>query len=146
MDVSEDALDVAAENAFHVGVHDRIQLKQSNFLEWESLPHNIDLLVSNPPYIELKEAKDMADNVLKHEPHLALFTPKNDPLIFYRKMAQLAETAMAQRTKPLHIWLEINQYLAEETKQLFALFAEAEVIRDLSDNPRFIQAIVLPKG
>ena len=146
VDVSEDALDVAAENAFHVGVHDRIQLNQSNFLEWESLPHNIDLLVSNPPYIELKEAKDMADNVLKHEPHLALFTPKNDPLIFYRKMAQLAETAMAQRTAPLHIWLEINQYLAEETKQLFALFAEAEVIRDLSDNPRFIQAIVLPKG
>ena len=56
------------------------------------------------------------------------------------------QVAMAQRTKPLHIWLEINQYLAEETKQLFALFAEAEVIRDLSDNPRFIQAIVLPKG
>ena len=146
VDVSEDALDVAAENAFHVGIQDRLQLEHSNFLNWESLPPNIDLLVSNPPYIELKEAKDMADNVLKHEPHLALFTPKNDPLVFYRKMALLAETAMAQRTKPLHIWLEINQYLAEETKNLFASFAEAEVIRDMSDNPRFIQAIVLPNG
>lgn len=146
VDVSEDALDVAAENAFHTGVQTRIQLQHSDVLSWTELPANIDLLVSNPPYVKLDEATSMHQRVLQHEPHLALFTPENDPLIFYRKLATLCDIECSRRQTPLYIWLEINQYLAEETRELFAPFASAEVIRDLSDNPRFVYAIALPKG
>jgi release factor glutamine methyltransferase len=144
VDVSEDALDIAAENAFHIGVQERIELRHSDFLQWESIPEHIDLLISNPPYVRLEEAEQMDENVLNHEPHLALFTPENDPLIFYRKLATLAEKDCHSRSTPLHIWLEINQYLSEETRALFCHFAEAEVIRDLSNNPRFIHAVARP--
>ncbi len=146
VDVSDDALDVAAENAFHVGVQNRIQLQCNDFLTWSQLPQEVDLLVSNPPYVKLDEAQHMDERVLKHEPHLALFTPENDPLIFYRQISTLAQQSSAERTKPLYIWLEINQYLAEETLALFSAFAKAEVINDLSNNPRFLHAMVLPKG
>lgn len=146
VDISEDALDIAAENAFHTGVETRIQLQCSDVLTWTNLPNNIDLLVSNPPYVKWDEAPDMDERVLQHEPHLALFTPENDPLIFYKKLAQLCQTSQTHRSTPLYLWLEINQYLATETLACFAPFASAEVVQDLSSNPRFIYAVILPKG
>lgn len=146
VDISEDALDIAAENAFHVGVQSRIQLQCSDVLLWTEFPSDIDLLVSNPPYVKLDEAANMDSRVLQHEPHSALFTPENDPLIFYRKLAELCDAERHRRSTPLYIWLEINQYLAEETRALFTPFASAEVVRDLSNNPRFVYAIALPNG
>jgi release factor glutamine methyltransferase len=148
VDISEDALDIAAENAFHTGVQERLQLLHLDILsepgDSEKLELcDIDLLISNPPYIQQSEANSMHENVLNHEPHIALFTPEVNSLIFYQKLASLAKENLQHRSKPLHIWLEINQYLWEETLMLFSEFAEAEVLCDLSNNPRFIRAIAL---
>ena len=140
MDISEDALDIAAENAFHVGVNQRLSLQVCDFLSLSSLPENLQLIVSNPPYITQSEKNAMHNNVLDHEPHVALFTPEADPLIFYRHIANLTKKSPRNPAEPLHIWLEINQYLGTETLDLFQFCDSAELLSDLSGNPRFIHA------
>jgi release factor glutamine methyltransferase len=140
MDISEDALDIAAENAIHVGVNERLSLQVCDFLSLSSLPENLQLIVSNPPYITQSEKNAMHNNVLDHEPHVALFTPEADPLIFYRHIANLTKKSPRNPAEPLHIWLEINQYLGTETLALFQFCDSAELLSDLSGNPRFIHA------
>lgn len=140
MDISEDALDIAAENAIHVGVNQRLSLQVCDFLSLSSLPENLQLIVSNPPYITQSEKNAMHNNVLDHEPHIALFTPEADPLIFYRHIANLTKKSPRNPAEPLHIWLEINQYLGTETLDLFQFCDSAELLSDLSGNPRFIHA------
>lgn len=140
MDISEDALDIAAENAIHVGVNQRLSLQVCDFLSLSSLPENLQLIVSNPPYITQSEKNAMHNNVLDHEPHVALFTPEADPLIFYRHIANLTKKSPRNPAEPLHIWLEINQYLGTETLDLFQFCDSAELLSDLSGNPRFIHA------
>jgi release factor glutamine methyltransferase len=140
MDISEDALDIAAENAIHVGVNERLSLQVCDFLSLSSLPENLQLIVSNPPYITQSEKNAMHNNVLDHEPHVALFTPETDPLIFYRHIANLTKKSPRNPAEPLHIWLEINQYLGTETLALFQFCDSAELLSDLSGNPRFIHA------
>ena len=140
MDISEDALDIAAENAIHVGVNERLSLQVCDFLSLSSLPENLQLIVSNPPYITQSEKNAMHNNVLDHEPHVALFTPETDPLIFYRHIANLTKKSPRNPAEPLHIWLEINQYLGTETLDLFQFCDSAELLSDLSGNPRFIHA------
>ena len=140
MDISEDALDIAAENAIHVGVNERLSLQVCDFLSLSILPENLQLIVSNPPYITQSEKNAMHNNVLDHEPHVALFTPEADPLIFYRHIANLTKKSPRNPAEPLHIWLEINQYLGTETLDLFQFCDSAELLSDLSGNPRFIHA------
>jgi release factor glutamine methyltransferase len=140
MDISEDALDIAAENAIHVGVNERLSLQVCDFLSLSSLPENLQLIISNPPYITQSEKNAMHNNVLDHEPHVALFTPEADPLIFYRHIANLTKKSPRNPAEPLHIWLEINQYLGTETLDLFQFCDSAELLSDLSGNPRFIHA------
>jgi len=140
MDISDDALDIAAENAIHVGVNERLSLQVCDFLSLSSLPENLQLIVSNPPYITQSEKNAMHNNVLDHEPHVALFTPETDPLIFYRHIANLTKKSPRNPAEPLHIWLEINQYLGTETLDLFQFCDSAELLSDLSGNPRFIHA------
>ena len=140
MDISEDALDIAAENAFHIGVNQRLSFQVCDFLNLSSLPENLQLIVSNPPYITQSEKNAMHNNVLDHEPHIALFTPEADPLIFYRHIANLTKKSPRNPAEPLHIWLEINQYLGTETLALFQFCGSAELLSDLSGNPRFIHA------
>jgi release factor glutamine methyltransferase len=140
MDISEDALDIAAENAIHVGVNERLSLQVCDFLSLSILPENLQLIVSNPPYITQSEKNAMHNNVLDHEPHIALFTPEADPLIFYRHIANLTKKSPRNPAEPLHIWLEINQYLGTETLDLFQFCDSAELLSDLSGNPRFIHA------
>lgn len=140
IDISEDALDIAAENAVHVGVQERLILQACDFLSLNSLPANLQLITSNPPYIKQSEKSEMHSNVLDHEPHLALFTPETDPLIFYKHIANLIKKSPRNPAEPLQIWLEINQYLGKETLDLFQFCGSAELLSDLSGNPRFIHA------
>ena len=74
------------------------------------LSTNFDIIVSNPPYVRNLEKVEIKKNVLDYEPHLALFVEDNDPLIFYRKIAELA----LQSLKPNGLlFFEINQYLCQ---------------------------------
>lgn len=108
-DISADALDVARENAQQLGANvnfvklDALNAKHEG--EW-------DVIVSNPPYICEKEKKDMAVNVLEHEPHTALFVPDADPLLFYRTITRLAVQTL---NKGGRLYFEINPIYADDT-------------------------------
>ena len=97
-----------------------------------------DIILSNPPYVMDKEKALMRSNVLDHEPHLALFVPDADPLLFYRAVAEWASVLLAPDGVGV---VEINEALGEETAEVFRLmgFAKAEVIKDLYEKDRFVR-------
>lgn len=138
VDHSLDALSWAKKNRSRcpAEVQTRIQVQHSDFLSWNSWPPGIQAIVSNPPYIATDEQPQIDSRVDLWEPGLALYSP-NDPLIFYKKMAELC------RIHPSKIWLflEINQGLADETFQLFnRIGCDTKKIADFSGNLRFIEA------
>lgn len=135
LDISKEALQLAALNSEENNTP--IDFIHDNLLEIERLPE-VDIIVSNPPYVKYDEQTQMKDNVLKNEPHLALFVENDDPLIFYRKIAELASRAFK---KPI-IYLEINQYLAIETQELFKEygFEDVEIRKDFRGNDRMLKA------
>ena len=92
-----------------------------------------DVIVSNPPYVKESEKAAMRDNVLKWEPELALFVPDDDPLLFYRALAQWEKALLKPRGV---MWMEVNEALAHETA---ALFEGAEVLKDFNDKDRFVR-------
>ena len=96
-----------------------------------------DLIVSNPPYVMDKEKALMRSNVLDHEPHLALFVSDDDPLVFYRAVAQWALVLLKPEGYGI---VEINEALGSETAQVYvdAGFRDVRIIRDLSDRDRFV--------
>jgi release factor glutamine methyltransferase len=88
-DISEEALNIARENAKNNDVN--VDFQKVDILNAEYQTAKWDCIVSNPPYIPLVEKAEILPNVLHHEPHLALFVPNNDPLLFYRKIANFAQ-------------------------------------------------------
>jgi release factor glutamine methyltransferase len=137
VDVSEDALKIAQENAFKNDL--QIIFHQIDiFSDGFKLPQNLDLLVSNPPYVKKSEANSMHPNVLNYEPHLALFVPDDDALIFYKRICELAKRYLREKA---WLYFEINQNLAEEMNQLLTKynFKNIELKKDISGNFRMIR-------
>ena len=136
MDVSEEALKIASENAARMQAE--VQWMLQDILQTEKL-ESYDLVVSNPPYVRNLEKEEILPNVLDYEPHLALFVPDHDPLLFYKKIIQLAEKSLNSNG---YLFLEINQYLGKEMIELFENTSFREVIlkKDLSGNDRMIRA------
>jgi release factor glutamine methyltransferase len=136
IDVSEDALSIAAENAAANKVE--VDFKKMDFLNEENwkLLSTYDLIISNPPYIPQEEEKEMDKHVTSHEPALALFVPQDDPLLFYKKIHRFANNHLKEDGK---IFLEIHQHFGKETA---AIFQEekyaAELKKDISGNDRMI--------
>lgn len=117
IDVSDDALQAARKNADSLQA--AVSFQQLDFLQehnWNHLPV-FDTIVSNPPYIRRSESGDMNRNVLDHEPHIALFVPDNDALLFYRKIHAFGRMHLAEGG---NIFLEINEALGPETVSLFS--------------------------
>ena len=113
LDISEEALQVAKENASFNGVS--IEFLHMDILDLKELPQQYDVIISNPPYVRELEKNEMQRNVLEHEPETALYVKDEDPLIFYRKITALA----AENLKPGgKLYFEINQYLGKETEAL----------------------------
>ncbi len=128
LEVSVNALRVAEENARVLGVE--VAFRQFDLLT-EELPA-CDIIVSNPPYIRRLEQAEMEQNVLDYEPHTALFVSNEDPLLFYRRIAE-------QKKAPV-LYFEINQYLAHETlEMLHALGYTVTLRNDIFGNPRMIR-------
>ncbi|HRE77296.1 MAG TPA: peptide chain release factor N(5)-glutamine methyltransferase [Flavobacterium sp.] len=136
IDISEEALKVANENAQMNEVD--VQFMQKNILETSDLQNQFDVIVSNPPYVRQLEKAEINTNVLAFEPHLALFVSDEDPLIFYRKIAELAQ----QNLKPNGLlFFEINQYLGKETVSLLTDlgFKNIELRKDIYGNDRMVK-------
>ena len=110
-----------------------------DILTAETLPQVYDVIVSNPPYVRNLEKEEIKENVLQYEPHLALFVDDNDPLLFYRKIAQLAKTQLSPEGK---LYFEINQYLGHETVAMLENMGFVNVIlkKDIYGNDRMIAA------
>jgi len=139
IDISDEALAVARENA---KMHDAdIDFIQADILNPNpSLVNNrFDVIVSNPPYICNKEADEMEKNVLDHEPHVALFVPDDDPLLFYRA---IAEKTLTMLTPDGTLFFEINRLYAQElTTMLQSMgFQHITVRQDQFNNPRMLRA------
>ena len=95
-----------------------------------------DIIVSNPPYVMDSEKALMRSNVLEHEPHLALFVPDHDPLVFYRAVAQWTDALLAPGGFAM---VEINEALGPETAGIYGgTYTSVEVVQDLSDRNRFV--------
>jgi release factor glutamine methyltransferase len=137
IDVSEKALVTAQKNANINEVN--ITFLKKNILETEDLEQQFDIIVSNPPYVRELEKKEIKKNVLDNEPHLALFVEDNDALLFYRKIAKLAQKNLRNNGK---LFFEINQYLGKEMVELLEKmnFINIELRKDIYGNNRMIKA------
>ena len=137
IDISNEAIQVAQKNANDNEVE--INFSQKNILEINDLKSNFDIIISNPPYVRELEKLEMAPNVLDNEPHLALFVPDNNPLLFYEK---ITEIALKNLTEDGMLFFEINQYLSAETKKMIENkgFKNVTLRKDLQENYRMILA------
>lgn len=158
-DISEDALRIATDNAERLGAEvkfrrrdalrleedfsaeERLEAEQggAEVLSDTNAAEPWDIIVSNPPYICNREAADMHANVLRHEPHLALFVPDTDPLLFYRAIARYA---MRSLRKGGWLLFECNTLYAHDTAQMASDmgFATSVVEDDCFGKPRFVKA------
>ena len=136
LDISEKALEVAQENAIKNQV--LVSFCQKDILETTALEKKYDLVVSNPPYVRQLEKKAMSANVLDYEPGGALFVPNEDPLLFYRKIAQLALVSLQEKG---WLYFEINEYLSKEMDALLNEigFVNIEIKKDFRAVPRMIK-------
>jgi release factor glutamine methyltransferase len=138
VDVSEDALNVARLNAYLN--EQKVEFLNKDILnfDWET-DTTFDLIISNPPYVKASEIKDMDSLVVDNEPHLALFVPDNDPLLFYKKIVAVGEKYLK---KGGNIMVEINSALGKETLSLFqnSSYSNAVLKKDFYGKDRFVFA------
>jgi len=118
-----------------------IDFLQIDFLDetkWTSISQ-FDIIVSNPPYIALKEKESLGKNVIDFEPELALFVEDNDPFIFYKKIAGFSKTHLKKRG---NIYVEINEISEEEIKQVFEKEGfNTTIKKDIYGKDRMVKAL-----
>jgi release factor glutamine methyltransferase len=139
IDVSEKALATAQKSA---NINDvNVTFIEKNILETNDLKQQFDIIVSNPPYVRELEKQEIKKNVLDNEPHLALFVEDNDALVFYRKIAELAQKNLSERGQ---LFFEINQYLGKEMIELLEKrgFKNIELRKDIYGNDRMIKGTI----
>lgn len=140
VDISLPALQTAQANA--QGNEVNVDFFQQDILEATELDGTYDIIVSNPPYVRELEKAEIKNNVLQHEPHSALFVTDTNPLLFYKKIAQLA----MQHLKPEGtLFFEINEYFGKETVALVKEigFTAVEMRKDIFGKDRMLRASML---
>jgi release factor glutamine methyltransferase len=138
MDVSAAALEVARQNAATLGAP--VQFIEGSLLEKPLELPKMDLIVSNPPYVPLHDQAEMHANVVDFEPHLALFVPDEDPLVFYRAIGIWGQQLLKSGGK---LYLEIYENLADELVQLLLSqgYEYLQVHQDLNGKNRIISCL-----
>ena len=168
LDLSTAAINIARANAYEQGV-DNVHFAECDILECESESYfqqvinrcqssyqqmadhccqqrmngnfqQVDIIVSNPPYICRKEATEMSALVLEHEPECALFVPDDDPLLFYRAIARFARRHLSPQGM---LFFEINAAYGPQTCQLLhdEGFLQVELRQDINGRDRMIRAM-----
>ena len=137
-DISPSALAVATENS--KANNTEVEFAQVDILSHQPTSEQFDIIVSNPPYIKENEKEAMHTNVLDWEPHTALFVPDNDPLLFYRTIAQ---KGLAMLSPGGALYFEINRAHGKETMEMLAAlgYTDIELRKDFADNDRMIRAV-----
>ena len=164
LDVSDVALSFARRNAERLGAKlefvkgdilkeksEKLKVKNNSNLPKETenesnsdyslftFHFSLDAIVSNPPYICESEASAMDGNVLDHEPHLALFVPDHDPLLFYKAISEFGLEHLAADGL---LFFEVNRAYAEQVAELLLQkgYRETKIVKDQYDNNRFVWA------
>ena len=137
-DVSEEALTVARRNGAALDI--RVDFQGVDFLNTaaqKGLP-TVDIIASNPPYVPLRDKENMNANVLNHEPHLALFVPDEDPLVFYNAIADFGHHRLHENGR---IYLEIHEDLGDAVTALFknSGYKSVELKKDLQGKDRMVR-------
>ncbi len=134
IDISEEAIEVARENAKRNGVE--VEFLVADIFHLQSPISNLqyDIIVSNPPYICESEKVSMRPNVLNYEPATALFVPDNDPLKFYRRIAELKLGN--------YLFFEINEAYPDELSAMLSElgYTDIQITNDIYGKPRIIEA------
>lgn len=135
VDISAEALKTASENATLNNT--TVTFLEQDILSTQSLPGTFDIIVSNPPYVRNLEKTEISRNVLDYEPHSALFVEDKNPLLFYQKIAFLAQKSLNQNGR---LYFEINQYLGRETIEMLTDLGFKNFIlkKDIYGNDRMI--------
>jgi release factor glutamine methyltransferase len=137
IDVSEAALEVAEKNSQKLSAS--VQWFQLDILIDDIPVSNLDAVVSNPPYVRSSEKAVMSPNVVEYEPHLALFVPDEDAMLFYRVIAQKAKKLLKTEGR---IYFEINEALGPEVVELLAREGYTGVMlkEDINGKHRMVSA------
>lgn len=137
-DISEEALTIARCNDKVLGTGVSFQ-KRDIFSDDFCCEASFDVIVSNPPYVRESEKKLMEPNVLEWEPAQALFVPDDNPLLFYRRIAEIGQKLLVRGGK---LYFEINQALGKETADLLGEYSyrDIRVIKDFFGNDRIVTA------
>ncbi len=137
-DISHEAIETARLNA-KIN-HTEIHFFEADILKNPLFDKKWDIIVSNPPYVPENEKETLLPNVLNYEPLLALFVPKDDPLLFYRNIVDFAQIHLNQGGK---LYFEIHYKAGENIVTLLEQegFQQIELKKDLSGNDRMIRAI-----
>ncbi|WP_192822404.1 peptide chain release factor N(5)-glutamine methyltransferase [Rufibacter sp. LB8] len=140
LDVSADALNIAKRNAETLG--QKVTWLQQDILQEipAVAPASLDAVISNPPYVLEEEKQLMRENVLDFEPHLALFVPNHDPLLFYRRIAHLAQHLLKPGGR---LFFEINERYAQETQDMLqeSGYQDVQILQDLRGKERMTLAV-----
>ncbi|KAA6314432.1 Release factor glutamine methyltransferase, partial [termite gut metagenome] len=136
-DISEEALTIARENNKQLGTN--VVFHRKDVLNIVSCEEKYDVIVSNPPYVTEAEKAGMEARVTDWEPAVALFVPNNDPLRFYRHIAQLGQELLSAEGK---LYFEINRAYGNETAGILkeAGYSNVRVIKDMFGNERMVTA------
>jgi len=137
VDISEPALEIARRNAERLFA--RINFEHCDILSQTPSPRDLDILVSNPPYVPESDKEQMHQNVLAHEPWDALFVPDEDPLLFYRAISEKGKQMIRRGGK---IYFEIYEGYAKEVARLLAEmgYESIKIHQDLNGKDRMISA------
>ncbi len=141
-DISEAAIKIAQKNAEknNCQINFALQdiLKTQNKVE----DTKFDIIVSNPPYVTKKETKQMKNNVLNYEPHVALFVEDNNPLLFYQSIAKYASINLKPGGR---LYFEINEAYGNELAEMLQLFdyKDINITKDLNGKDRFVSGLYL---
>lgn len=138
LDVSEGALEVARRNAKRL--HASVSFLKIDILKEMPEWMDLDILISNPPYVPLRDQSEMHRNVVDFEPHLALFVPNEDPLVFYRTIGDKGKELLKKGGR---LYFEIYEKAAKEVKELLEKqgYGQVSVHKDLNGKERMISAV-----
>lgn len=143
-DISPAAIEVADDNArvHQANIHTAIvDVMEEKAVQEHSVAY--DVIVSNPPYVRKGEARKMGNNVLKYEPHLALFVDDAHPLLFYRQIVELCIRKNLLK-KGGSLYFEINEKFGKPTAALLEArgFQQVEIVEDMQKKDRFVKGIL----
>lgn len=135
IEFSDRAIEIIQENMDFTQLS--IEVEQRDVLKAKGYLNDAQIVVSNPPYVMLKEQAQMQNNVLEHEPHMALFVEDDDPLIFYEA---ITDTFQKEAQSGAFLYFEINENLGEETAMVLkkAGLQKVNIVQDFYGKDRFV--------